>query len=144
MLCSLLGKQNVVPRPEDKDHLRILYFQAGLQYQIAGRFSAIAWFSPVSGNLLHHAIEFYLKGALIKTLDERARRKIGHDVGNALSTLRRLSGWNVHRFNTIELIRMARSGDPLDPERVPMTHVISRTTGLSHGIRLGWLAGARY
>ena len=81
MLCSLLGKQNVVPRPEDKDHLRILYFQAGLQYQIAGRCSAIAWFSPVSGNLLHHAIEFYLKGALIKILDERARRKIGHDVG---------------------------------------------------------------
>jgi hypothetical protein len=43
------------------------FFKTGSQYYIAGRFAAFAWFHPVAGNLFHHAIEMYLKGALSKT-----------------------------------------------------------------------------
>ena len=35
---------------------------------------------PVVGNLAHHALEFYLKGALAAQLDETERRKIGHNL----------------------------------------------------------------
>jgi HEPN domain-containing protein len=68
------------PPPEDKDRLLSEYFATALHYQIAARYSAAAAFLPVVGNLAHHAIEFYLKGALIKELDEVKRRKIGHDL----------------------------------------------------------------
>jgi hypothetical protein len=51
-----------------------------LHYQIVARYSAAAAFLPVVGNLAHHAIEFYLKGALAAQLDEAERRKIGHNL----------------------------------------------------------------
>jgi hypothetical protein len=44
-----------------------LFFSAGSQYYIAGRFGVFAGLNPVVGNLLHHAIEMDLKGALSKT-----------------------------------------------------------------------------
>jgi len=66
---------------EDEDRLRSEYFRMGLHYHIAARYSAAAlWLSPVAGNLAHHAIEFFLKGALIGQLDEQARRKFHHDL----------------------------------------------------------------
>ena len=73
-----LGRE--IQTSEDKGHLQILYFYAALRYQIAARFCTIAEFSPVSGNTYHHAIEFYLKGALIEKLDEERRRNFSHDV----------------------------------------------------------------
>ena len=39
------------------------YFRFGTQYYVAGRYAALVWLIPVAGNLLHHAIEMYLKGA---------------------------------------------------------------------------------
>ena len=43
----------------------------GTQYYIAGRQAAMARLIPVYGNLLHHAVEMFLKGALV---DGRHRR----------------------------------------------------------------------
>ena len=43
-----------------------LFLSAGMQYYIAGRFAAIAQLNPVAANLLHHAVEMCLKGALAK------------------------------------------------------------------------------
>jgi len=43
-------------------------------------YATVARFIPISGNLVHHAIEFYLKGALIDELDDRARRKFRHNL----------------------------------------------------------------
>ena len=60
---------------EDKGRLRELYFGQGLHYYIAARY-----FIPIAGNLVHHAIEFLLKGALIEQLDEAARRKFRHNL----------------------------------------------------------------
>jgi hypothetical protein len=45
-----------------------IFFDAASQYYITGRYAVLAGLSPVAGNLLHHAIEMYLKGALTKTM----------------------------------------------------------------------------
>src|SRR5258705_11715997 len=66
---------------EDKGRLRIEYFNAALHYYIAGRYATTAKFSPIPGNLVHHAIEFFLKAALIEKLDEATRRnKFRHNL----------------------------------------------------------------
>ncbi len=59
------------------------FFDLGSQYYVAGRFAAFAGLNPVTGNLLHHAVEMYLKGALSKSksLDEMK------DLGHKLSTI---------------------------------------------------------
>jgi hypothetical protein len=49
------------------DRERERFFSSACDYYIAGRFAAFARLNPVVGNLLHHAIEMYLKGALAKT-----------------------------------------------------------------------------
>jgi hypothetical protein len=56
------------------------FFKTGSQYYIAGRFAAFASFHPVVGNLFHHAIEMYLKGALSKTKSLSDLRKLSHDL----------------------------------------------------------------
>jgi hypothetical protein len=49
------------------DRERESFFSTACDYYIAGRFAAFSGLNPVVGNLLHHAIEMYLKGALAKT-----------------------------------------------------------------------------
>lgn len=39
-------------------------FDTGMQYYTIGRYSVLAGVNPVAGNLLHHAIEMFLRGAL--------------------------------------------------------------------------------
>ena len=58
----------------DTERVQIEFIRSAIHYFIAGRFSAIAHLFPVSGNLLHHAIEMLLKGVLAKnhTLNQLA------------------------------------------------------------------------
>ena len=65
---------------ENKSHLRMMYFGAALHYYILGRYATIAKFAPIPGNLVHHAIEFFLKAALIEQFEEAARRKFRHNL----------------------------------------------------------------
>ena len=65
---------------EDKDRLQIEYFRTAIHYYIAARYTMIVRLLPIPGNLVHHAIEFLLKGALIKQLDEAARRDFHHNL----------------------------------------------------------------
>lgn len=53
---------------EIRDRSRARYFSLALQYYVAGRFAVYAGLNPVAGNLLHHAIELALKGALARTV----------------------------------------------------------------------------
>lgn len=57
------------------------FFTYGGQYYVTGRYAAFAGLTPVVGNILHHAIEMFLKGALCKskTIDEM-RIKLRHDL----------------------------------------------------------------
>jgi HEPN domain-containing protein len=67
---------------EDKDRLQMEYFRTALHYYVLGRYATTARLSPTPGNLIHHAIEFFLKAALIEKLDEAARRnKFRHNLG---------------------------------------------------------------
>ena len=45
-----------------------LFFSSATQYYVSGRYAVFAGLTPVVGNLLHHAVEMYLKGALSKTM----------------------------------------------------------------------------
>jgi len=52
-----------------------------VQYYVAGRFAASAAFSPIHGNLLHHAVEMFLKTALIDIVDAKEmKHSYGHDL----------------------------------------------------------------
>jgi hypothetical protein len=63
------------------DRERERFFSTACDYYIAGRFAAFAGLNPVVGNLLHHAIEMYLKGALAKTKSLRELDKgFKHDL----------------------------------------------------------------
>jgi hypothetical protein len=74
-------RRRATTQDEDKDRLRTEYFRTALHYYILGRYATTAQFSPIPGNLIHHAIEFFLKAALIEQLDEAARRnKFRHNV----------------------------------------------------------------
>jgi len=57
------------------------FFSNGRQYYIAGRYAVFAALIPVAGNLLHHAVEHFLKGGLAKTtpLDDM-KKKLGHKL----------------------------------------------------------------
>jgi hypothetical protein len=59
------------------------FFRMGLQYYIAGRMGALYSLTPVTGNLLHHAVEMVLKGKLAhhhSLADLKDRKKFGHDI----------------------------------------------------------------
>jgi hypothetical protein len=43
-----------------------IFFGNAIQYYVAGRYATLVWLNPVAGNLLHHAVEMCLKGALSK------------------------------------------------------------------------------
>ena len=57
-----------------------MFFSNGTQYYIAGRFAAFAGLSPVVGNLLHHALEMYLKGRLSKTKTLSELKNLSHNL----------------------------------------------------------------
>jgi hypothetical protein len=59
---------------------RTSFWERGCQYYIAGRFAVPAGLNPVVGNLLHHAIECLLKGALSKTRTLDQLRKLSHNL----------------------------------------------------------------
>lgn len=46
----------------------VSFFDTGMQYYAVGRYSAFAGANPVAGNILHHAIEMLLKGALARKM----------------------------------------------------------------------------
>ena len=50
------------------------------QYLASGRFAALSHCLPVAGNLLHHAIEMFLKCVLVKTLTLKELKGLGHNL----------------------------------------------------------------
>jgi hypothetical protein len=62
------------------ERARVEFFRLGVDYYVAGRFAAFSRLFPVAANLLHHAIEMFLKGALVCSVDLDALKGIGHDL----------------------------------------------------------------
>ncbi len=57
-----------------------LFFSSATQYYVSGRYAVFAGLNPVVGNLLHHAVEMYLKGALSKTLTLDQLKQLSHNL----------------------------------------------------------------
>lgn len=68
------------------------FFSTGAQYYVAGRFSAFAGLNPVTGNLLHHAIEMFLKGGLSNTKSLGELKKLDHKLPKVWSEFKRQCG----------------------------------------------------
>jgi hypothetical protein len=92
LIAWLLWKRRRRPTPEDKDSLKQLYFETGLQYYIAARYSAIAGLIPISGNLFHHAFEMFIKGHLTQDLDEWERVRLGHSLKHLWKRYKKVIG----------------------------------------------------
>ena len=71
------------------ERTEVAFIQRATQYYIAGRYAAIAQLFPVCANLLHHAVEMYLKGMLSRhqSLDEL--RGMKHNLKRAWRTFQR-------------------------------------------------------
>ncbi len=66
----------------DNEELKYRFCDLGTEYYVAARLAARAAQAPVHGNILHHAIELYLKGALVGTLSlaEMKQKPYSHDL----------------------------------------------------------------
>ena len=60
-----------------------LFFSTATQYYVSGRYAVLAGLSPVAGNLLHHAVEMYLKGTLSKLMTLDQLKTLGHSLPEA-------------------------------------------------------------
>ena len=65
--------------------------ELGLQYYISGRYSFFCSFA-ITGNLLHHAVEMFLKMGLCKSFTERQlrSRSLGHNLKVLWTEFKRL------------------------------------------------------
>jgi len=87
----------------DKTRDRELFFSAATQYFIAGRFAAAAKFIPIYGNLLHHAVEMYLKGYLSTRgiTRDQLRTKYKHKLKRLWNRFKKeVSDPSLDRFDT--------------------------------------------
>jgi hypothetical protein len=72
---------NERPDPiEENNRLRLEFIKYGLQYYVAGRCAVATALNPVAANLVHHAIEMFLKAGLCAHTNETQRRCLGHDL----------------------------------------------------------------
>jgi len=57
----------------------VFFLRSAIGYYAAGRYAVFAQL-PVSGNVLHHAVEMFLKAGLSRTLELDALKKFGHKL----------------------------------------------------------------
>ena len=72
----------------DPDDYKMHAFRVALQYYGTGRYAVACNFTPVSANLLHHAVELCLKGCLAPILGVAALRGYSHDIRKLWSIFR--------------------------------------------------------
>ena len=65
---------------EYKDRLRSVYLQTAFHYYITARFATINALGTVAGHLAHHAIDMFLRAALVETTTEQERLVLSHNL----------------------------------------------------------------
>ena len=60
--------------------MAVAYFQRATQYYAAGRQASLAQLFPVNATLLHHAVELFLKGGLLRALSLNDLEAIRHNL----------------------------------------------------------------
>jgi hypothetical protein len=78
-------------RSDERDRLRFDYFEPGLDYYVAGRFTYYATFAASAAALLFHmAVERFLKGCLLAAgLGEDQRKKLEHKLNDLWTEFRK-------------------------------------------------------
>jgi len=78
----------------DVDELWFEFCRYGIQYYAAGRWSELMRHIPVYGNLLHHALEMFLKAALTRQhVSLKDLKDMGHDLNRLWTEFKkRLAG----------------------------------------------------
>ena len=67
------------------------FFELATQYYAAGRWGLQVHLMPVGANLLHHAVEMYLKAHLCQTMSTTdLKQKIGHSLTRAWDEFKRI------------------------------------------------------
>lgn len=68
--------------PNRDERFQRTFFDLATKYYVTARLAARAGLLPVHGNLFHHAVEMYLKGALVGTLPVEQMKKppYSHDL----------------------------------------------------------------
>jgi hypothetical protein len=88
----------------DANTYRLHAFRLGVQYLASGRFAVAGGLTPVAANLLHHAIEMFLKGCLVKHIGFSGlpKGRDGHDLENLWSMFRgHVSDATLARFDSV-------------------------------------------
>jgi hypothetical protein len=87
----------------------VKFLSNGMQYYVAGRFAMLAESNPVAANILHHAVENFLKGALAKagaTLPEL--KSHGHNLQSLWSAFRlKCAGPSLTQYDAVILALQA-------------------------------------
>ncbi len=95
-----MSNQSAIPA----EHYLVHAFNLGLQYLASGRFAAASHFIPVAANLLHHAIEMFLKGCLVQHVgfDNLPKGRNGHDLKGLWVIFREyVTDTNLSRFDIL-------------------------------------------
>ena len=72
--------QNMMTHARESLILQTEFLSMGFQYLVLGRAAAIEEFMPVAGNVLHHAVEMFLKAALADRVSVSELKSIGHKL----------------------------------------------------------------
>ena len=79
-----------------------LFIEAGMHYYVAGRHAVFAGLNPTAANLLHHAVEMALKGALAKKgLELKALKRLYHDLPEIWREFKAQYGINDSAFDGV-------------------------------------------
>jgi hypothetical protein len=108
------------------------FFSSGTQYYVTGRFGVLAHQMPVAGNLIHHAIEMYLKGALAKKMSLEQLRKLSHYLPNLWNTFKE----NFPSANSDSFDNLVLSLHTFEDIRYPDS-VINKGMALASGVIRG-------
>lgn len=98
---------------ENQIAAQIQFCQLAMQYHVSGRFAALSNCTPVAGNLLHHAIEMYLKCVLVKTMSLNQLKNEKHNLCNLWKCFKEIYAdpshdaldWSIAKLEKFERLR---------------------------------------
>jgi len=121
------------------DRVSEAFFSRATQYYVTGRFGVLAGQIPVAGNLLHHAIEMYLKGGLAKTMTLKQLKGLSHNLANLWTTFKaRFPSTSLASFDTVvsslNTFEELRYPDSVLAKGMAVTFGTTRVAGTGSGI----------
>ena len=118
------------------ERLQLSFFSPATQYYVTGRFGVLAGQMPVAGNLLHHAIEMYIKGALAKTMSLKQLKGLFHSLPDLWTTFKAES-YDTSSASFDTLITSLHTFEELRYPDSSLTRGMAVTAGITRGASVG-------